>query len=233
MLSRQYRLLTRKAIRILAISYTVFCELTYQLELNRHQTEVDHLNSRPHKIVGLESRNVHIPELVGHSTSTTTLSDSHGSVENSQTEWRKDELVESNAFHGGDESARLGNGEDTLEESEPFELHRGHAETVGHEARETLKVKGWGEADRVGDQVAFVERVLSVELVDLNSDAVVLLEAAWLAESSFADGGDGLGDCVCDASEDGVCDHHGHDCGCLLDMLCHDVVLVNMGDSKR
>jgi hypothetical protein len=194
---------------------------TYQLELNRHQTEVDNLHSRPNNIIGLEGGNVHVPKLVGHSATTTTLSNCHGSVENSQTEWRKDELVESNAFHGGDESARLGNGEDTLEESEPFELHRGHAETVGHEARETLKVKGWGEADRVGDQVAFVERVLSVELVDLNSDAVVLLKAAWLAESSFADGGDG------------VCDHHGHDCGCLLDMLCHDVVLVNMGDSKR
>jgi hypothetical protein len=209
------------------------CRHERQLELNRHQTEVDNLHSRPNNIIGLEGGNVHVPKLVGHSATTTTLSNCHGSVENSQTEWRKDELVESNAFHGGDESARLGNGEDTLEESEPFELHRGHAETVGHEARETLKVKGWGEADRVGDQVAFVERVLSVELVDLNSDAVVLLKAAWLAESSFADGGDGLGDCVCDASEDGVCDHHGHDCGCLLDMLCHDVVLVNMGDSKR
>lgn len=192
---------------------------TYQLELNRHQTEVDNLHSRPDNIVGLESRNVHVPKLVGHSATTTTLGNCHGGVENSQTERRKDKLVESNALHGGDESARLGNGEDTLEESEPLELHGGHAETVGHEAGETLKVKGWGKADRVGDQVALVEGVLSIELVDLNGDAVVLLEATGLADSSFADGGDGLGDCVCDASEDGVGDHHGHDCGCLLAMM--------------
>lgn len=220
MLSRQYQLSTRKAIKTLAICQRQSCaSSTYQLELNRHQTEVDNLHSRPHNIVGLESGNVHVSKLVGHSATTTALSNCHGGVENSQTERRKDKLVESNALHGGDESARLGNGEDTLEESEPLELHGGHAETVGHEAGETLKVKGWGKADRVRDQVALVEGVLSIELVDLNGDAVVLLEATGLADSSFADGGDGLGDCVCDASEDGVGDHHGHDCGCLLAMM--------------
>jgi hypothetical protein len=79
--------------------------------------------------------------------------------------------------------------------------------------RQTLKVKGRRQAERVGDEVALVEGVLAVELVDLDSDTVVLLEATGLAEGSFADGGDGLGDCVGNASEDGVCDHHGHDWG--------------------
>jgi hypothetical protein len=192
------------------------CRHKRQLELNRHQTEVDNLHSRPHNVVGLEGGNVHIPKLVGHSTTTATLSNCHGGIENSQTERRKDELVKGNALHSGDESARLGDRKDTLEESEPLELHRGHAETIGHEARETLKVKGRGKANRVGDQVALVEGVLAVELVDLDSDAVVLLEATGLADSSFADGGDGLGNCVCDASEDGVCDHHGHEWSLII-----------------
>lgn len=186
--------------------------MTYQLELNRHQAEVDNLYSRPNNIVGLESWNVHIPKLVRNGATATTLSNSHGRVKHSQTKWRKDELIESNALHGGDESAGLGDGEDSLEEAEPLELHRSHTETVCHEARETLKVERWRKADRVGDQVALVEGVLAVKLVDLNSDAVVLLKTAWLTDSSFANRGDGLGDCVGDTSEDGVSDHHGHYC---------------------
>lgn len=185
---------------------------THQLELNRHQAKVDNLHSRPQAVVGLERRKIHVPELAGDCATASTLGNGHGGEEDSQTEGRKDELVKRDTLHGGAESARLGDGEDVLEEAEPLELDGGHAEAVGHEAGEALKVKGRRQVLRVGDQVAVVEGVLAVELVDLDGDTVVLLEAAGLAEGSLADGRDGLGDRVGDATEDGVGDHHGHDC---------------------
>lgn len=184
---------------------------THQLELNRHQAKVDNLHSRPHTVVGLERGKIHVPKLARDSTTTSTLSNGHGSKEDTQTKRRKDELIKRNTLHGGSKSARLGDREDVLEEAEPLELDGRHAEAVRHEAGQTLKVERRRKVLRVGNQVAVVEGVLAVELVDLDGDAVVLLEAAGLAEGSLADGCDGLGNCIGDTTEDGVGDHHGHD----------------------
>ena len=58
-----------------------FCEFegldTYQLELNRHQAEVDDLDSGPDHKVGLQRRDIHVPQLVVDGSSATTLCNGH------------------------------------------------------------------------------------------------------------------------------------------------------------
>jgi hypothetical protein len=184
---------------------------TYQLELHRHQTKVDNLNGWPHNEVGLESRNIHIPQLVRDCPSTTTLSDSHGGEEDTDTKRSKDELVECNTLHGRAECAGLGDGEDALEELEPPELHGRHAETVGHETSEALEIEGRGKVLVIGNQVSLEKGILLVKLVDLDGEVVALRDAAGLAHCPLTDGCDGLRDGVGDATEDGIRHHHGHD----------------------
>lgn len=47
--------------------------------------------------------------------------------------------------------------------------------------------------------------------MELDSEVVVAVDAAGLADGALADGGDGLGDGVGDAVEDAVSHHHGDD----------------------
>lgn len=49
----------------------------YQLELDWHQPKVDNLDYWPNQEIGLESRKVHIAELVGYSSSSAALCNSH------------------------------------------------------------------------------------------------------------------------------------------------------------
>lgn len=147
-----------------------------------------------------------------------SLSNGHDGEEARETEGSEDQLVESHPLHGRDEGARLGDGEAPTEEAEPLELERGHAEAVGHESRESLKVEWRREVLRLGDQISVEEGLLAVQLVYLEGDRIVLrirrLTRGQLAEGSLADGGYGLGDGICDASEDGVGHHHCEDCRC-------------------
>lgn len=56
-------------------------ECTHELELNRHQTEVDDLHRRPNCVVGLQGWHVHVTELRHDSTSATALSNGHDAEE--------------------------------------------------------------------------------------------------------------------------------------------------------
>lgn len=55
--------------------------ITHKLKLDRHQSEVDDLNGWPDGIVGLKGRHIHVPQLMGNGTSTTTLGNSHDGEE--------------------------------------------------------------------------------------------------------------------------------------------------------
>ena len=51
--------------------------VAYNLELNRHHTEVDDLHSRPNQEIGLQGWNVNVLELALYSTLSTAFSDRH------------------------------------------------------------------------------------------------------------------------------------------------------------
>lgn len=60
---------------------------TYNLELNREETEVDNLHCRPNQVVCFECGNIDVLELAGNSALTTALGNGHKGKEASQT-WR-------------------------------------------------------------------------------------------------------------------------------------------------
>lgn len=184
---------------------------THKLELHGHQAEVDDLYRRPDGVVRLQGRHIHVSQLVVHSATTSTLSNSHDGEETGHTERRKDQLIESHSLHGRYEGARLRHGEGLLEELEPPKLHRCHHEAVRHESRQSLEVEGWRQDLRVGDEFTSSKRVL---LVELEGDGIVSWAqvSALLPQSSFSDGCDGLCDGICYASEDGIGHHHGENC---------------------
>jgi len=186
---------------------------SYQLELHGHQAEVDDLDSRPHHVVRLDGGNVHVAHLLVNGPLSTSLGNRHGGEEAGDTEGRENELIKGDTLHGRQEGARLGDGEAVLEELEPAELDRSHAEAVGHEARKALKVEGRRKELGVRDQVPLVEGVLAVELVDLYGKGIVSrvrrLPGRILAHGTLAHRCDCLGDGVGDTTEDGVGHHHG------------------------
>lgn len=81
-------------------------------------------------------------------------------------------------------------------------LHRRHEETVCHESCETFEVEWRWEGPGIWNEFLRAEWVLSVQLVDFYRDEVVFIWAAGFPDSFLADGCQGLGGCVCDASED-------------------------------
>src|SRR4051812_5395659 len=68
-----------------------------------------------------------------------------------RTKRSKNELIKSHPLHCRAERARLGDGEAPLEELEPLELYRGHAEAVRHEPRQPFEVEGRRQNSRVGN----------------------------------------------------------------------------------
>lgn len=58
---------------------------SYQLELNRHDSEIDNLNQRPDHVVCFESGNIHVSQLVRDSSSSATLCDCHDSEKSGNT----------------------------------------------------------------------------------------------------------------------------------------------------
>lgn len=76
-----------------------------------------------------------------------------------------------------------------------------HDETIGHEAHSSLKVEWRRQYLGIWDDVAVVQRVPPIELVDLNREEVIFVWAAFLAHCALPYGGQGLGYCVCDAAQ--------------------------------
>src|SRR5688572_26303465 len=159
MQSKQYQQLRQKAAGMISprMHPTHRMNCTHKLELNRHETEVDDLHRRPHNEVGLERRDVHVPELVGDRPTATSLCNRHDCEECTHTKRRKDELIESNSLQRWPELACLRHREGARQELEPLELNGGHAETVGHESGETLEVKGRWADFGVWHEVSSVE----------------------------------------------------------------------------
>lgn len=178
---------------------------THKLELDGHQTEVDNLHSRPDGIVGLERWDIHVPELVVDGPLATTLGNGHGSVEAHETEGREDELVQSDPLQGWHESTRLAKRESPFQKAEPLELQGRHHETVGHEPRQSLEVKGRRQDFGLGNQLAVRNRIFDIEFVGQLAISCALFQGA------LAHGGDRLGDGVSYASQDSVGHHHGED----------------------
>jgi len=77
-----------------------------------------------------------------------------------------------------------------------------HDETIGHESSQTLKVEGWWQALAVWDEVLFRPWYFTVQLVNLNREAVDIgVRATRLACCVLSYCCEGLGDCVCDTTE--------------------------------
>jgi hypothetical protein len=79
MLSMQYQLSRRKAVRKSASDRRQDEGWAYKLELNGHEAEVNDLDQRPDHKVCLQSWHIHITELVADSSSSTSLCNSHSS----------------------------------------------------------------------------------------------------------------------------------------------------------
>ena len=175
---------------------------TYNLELDGHDPEVDDLDCRPDQEVGLERRNVDVLELALNSALSTTLGKGHVCEEGGETGGREQELVEGDTLERGyPGTAYLPDGECLGKETEPAVLNGRHEETVGHEANGALKVKGRRQLLRVGNDVVVRPRVAAVEVVDLNSEEVVLARAA-LAVCALTHSSQRLGYSVCNATQD-------------------------------
>lgn len=173
----------------------------YNLELNRHDPEVDDLHGRPDQEVGLQRRDVDILELALHCALSAALGDGHVCEEGCQTGRREQELIECNTLERGNPgTARLCNRECLRQKTEPAVLDGRHEETVGHEADCALEVKGRRELLRIRDDLMVGPRVAAVEVVDLDGEEVVL--ACAFADRTLADGSQGLGYCVCDTTQD-------------------------------
>lgn len=130
----QYQQLTRKAVTVLVATLQLKSGTTYNLELTRHQSEVDQLYSGPDQVVGLERRNVDILELLLDFLATASFCHSHESKEGSKTNWCEEELVKSSSLGCRAGTSSLGKREDAIEEAEPLVLDGGHDETVCHES---------------------------------------------------------------------------------------------------
>lgn len=142
MRSRQYRRSRQRAIGMLAMSQQAEWK-TYNLELNRHDPEVDDLHGWPDQKVGLESRHIDVLELALHGALPTTLRNRHVREESRETSGRKQELVECDALERRyPRTADLCDGERLGQEAEPAVLDGRHEEPVRHEADCALKVKG-------------------------------------------------------------------------------------------
>ena len=76
-----------------------------------------------------------------------------------------------------------------------------HQETIRHEPCRALEIEWWREVPRVGNEIILVEWVPPVELMDLNSQKVIFVWAAFLADRALADSGQCLGYCICDATQ--------------------------------
>ncbi len=182
-------------------------ERAYQLKLHRHQAEVDDLHGRPDEVVGLERGEEHVADLLQNGPAAAALGHRHDGEEPGDAKGRKHELVHGHALHGWHKGAALGQGEASLEEAEPLELDGRHAEAVGHEARQPLKVKGRRQRPGLGYQVAVQQRVLAVQLVDLYRQPVFARVQA-LAQCPLPDGRNGLRHRIGHAAKHRVGHHH-------------------------
>jgi hypothetical protein len=180
---------------------------THNLELQRHDAEVENLHGRPDHVIRLQRRNVHFLELASNGATAAALGDGHEEEEERETchlaAVRNVGVIHTDGGHDqliqGDPLERLGGGgvlgerERGTEESEPAVLHGSDEEAVGNEARQPLKVKGRRQA--IGEVIDRRREVLLLEVVELNGHGIGAGPAAL-------DGRHYLGDCVGDASED-------------------------------
>lgn len=98
----------------------------YNLKLQRNDSEVQDLYSRPKHEIRLQRRQIDVLELASHSSSATTLCNSHECKEQSQswhfdqphddikqkgspTNWSKDQLIEADPLKGGNSGALFRN----------------------------------------------------------------------------------------------------------------------------
>lgn len=115
---------------------------THDLELYRHDSEVQHLHQRPDHIIRLQSRNIYILKLPYHRSLPTTLCDRHECEETPQPARRKQQLIKhdpSKRVRGRLPTAR--DRKCMRQEAEPLVLHRRHDEPVCHEAHQALEVE--------------------------------------------------------------------------------------------
>jgi hypothetical protein len=174
----RYRWWRQRAGAFSIVTHKLRCRCTYNLELDRYQTEVDDLHRWPDQEVGLERWHVDILELARHSALPTAFGNGHECEEARQTSRCEQELVERNALQRRHHGSRLRNGKCPRQEPEPLVLDRCHQETVRHETCQTLKVEGRRESLRVGDDLAFWPWVPLVQLVYFDGEEVVLVAFA-------------------------------------------------------
>lgn len=89
------------------------------------------------------------------------------------TERRKDELVKSYALQRRKSRVLLGKRESPGQEAEPLELHRSHEETIRHESREALEVKGRRRGPGVS-QLPNSRRLLFIQVMDLYRNEIIV-----------------------------------------------------------
>lgn len=164
--------------------------------MQRHETEVDNLDSGPKNVVGLQRGDVDVLELFSDCSLAPSFRDSHEGEKQAQTcscvsreislslhdeylgdgrtNGGHDQLIKSHSLQSRNGRYTLGHGEDFGQELKPLKLNGSHQETEAHETCQTLKVKGWGKVTPVRNNLARRIRVLAIELMNLNGDSVIL-----------------------------------------------------------
>lgn len=148
MRSRRYQSWTQRAARDVSCAHNLLdLGFTYDLELNRDDPKVQHLDGRPDKEVGLEGWDVHVLEFASQGPSTSTFCDCHEREETRQTlakrvsneqhddficavgirtKRRKEELVSRNPFQSRYSRILLGERECSRQKPKPLELNGRH-----------------------------------------------------------------------------------------------------------
>jgi hypothetical protein len=117
-------------------------------------------------------------------------------------------LVKSHTLDNWSPRRSLAKRERGSQELQPSELDRRHDETIGHESHGALKVEWRRQQPRVRNEVVIVDRIPPVEIVNLNSQKIILSWSALLAHCALPDSRQSLSYCVCDATQHLVCGQH-------------------------
>ncbi|KAG9954895.1 hypothetical protein KCU85_g96, partial [Aureobasidium melanogenum] len=197
--SMQYQRSTQMAVTVLVAALYLRSDTTYNLELTRHQSEVDQLYSGPDQVVGLERRNIDILELLLNLLTATSFCHSHESEEGSETNWCEQKLVKGGSLRCCAGASSVGKRENAIEEAEPLVLDGSHNKTICHESCQSARCISIFESLflALGSWNELFLRDSAVYLMDLDGQSIVLgVGATGFANGTFSDCCESLGDSV-------------------------------------
>ena len=97
----QFRLLIQTAAFVVSIDCSKINGMTYDLELQRNNAEIDYLHCRPEYEVRFQSRQVYILEFPRYSPPPASFRNCHECEESGETHGREYQLIEAHPLQSG------------------------------------------------------------------------------------------------------------------------------------